>query len=159
MPRKKAPPSAQYMIDCTACDQSKLLQVGELKILCHPKINVAVRYFHLFFTSCCIIIKGDWANSLAMIPFYLNKLSPQVCRECIEFSQADLTPLDDEGYEVYCKWCTEVGTLVFCDKCKVPFCKDCIVRNFNQVRRFISKYFWFCFNKHWTTKYDLTNPN
>ena len=52
-----------------------------------------------------------------------------VCRECIIFAHAAPVPVDDEGYEVYCRWCCELGNLIYCDKCKAPFCEECIVRN------------------------------
>ena len=57
------------------------------------------------------------------------QLQVGVCRECLIFAHADIIPLDDEGYEIYCRWCSELGNLVCCDECKTPFCEECISRN------------------------------
>jgi len=56
-----------------------------------------------------------------------------VCRECLMFAHCEPVPKDDEGYEVYCRWCSELGELVCCDKCNAPYCKECIVRNFSET--------------------------
>lgn len=57
------------------------------------------------------------------------QLQVGVCRECLIFAHADIVPLDDDGYEIYCRWCSELGNLVCCDECKTPFCEECISRN------------------------------
>ena len=57
------------------------------------------------------------------------KLQVGVCRECLIFSHSDLVPKDDEGYEIYCQWCCELGNLICCDHCKAPYCEECISRN------------------------------
>ncbi|KAL5261636.1 hypothetical protein ACHWQZ_G007358 [Mnemiopsis leidyi] len=57
------------------------------------------------------------------------QLQVGVCRECLIFAHADVIPLDEEGYEIYCRWCSELGNLVCCDECKSPFCEECISRN------------------------------
>ena len=57
------------------------------------------------------------------------KLQVGVCRECLIFAHSDLIPVDDEGYEIFCSWCSELGNLVCCDGCKAPFCEECISRN------------------------------
>ena len=57
------------------------------------------------------------------------QLQVGVCRECLIFAHADIIPIDEEGYEIYCRWCSELGNLVCCDECKTPFCEECISRS------------------------------
>ena len=57
------------------------------------------------------------------------QLKTGVCRECVIFARSAVVPVDNDGDEVYCRWCSDLGNMVYCDGCAAPFCDKCISRN------------------------------
>lgn len=77
-------------------------------------------------TACFKQVNHLIANNLQRHP----QLGVPICRSCINFYQDGDWEKDDEGSDIYCRWCGNGGEVLGCDKCKVHvFCKRCITRN------------------------------
>lgn len=66
------------------------------------------------------------------------ELGVAVCRSCKYFYDGDENEQewekDEEGSDVYCRWCAQGGEVVGCDKCSQVFCKRCITRNLGRKK-------------------------
>lgn len=55
--------------------------------------------------------------------------------------------LQEEGYELQCRWCGVGGDLVGCDNCIASFCQDCVTRNLGKkgLNAILKDDDWNCF--------------
>jgi len=77
-------------------------------------------------TACFKQVNHHVANNIQRHP----ELGVPICRNCKHFYEDGDWEKDEEGSDVFCRWCGNGGEVVGCDKCKVHvFCKRCITRN------------------------------
>eukprot|EP00092_Neocalanus_flemingeri_P039757 GFUD01043296.1.p1 GENE.GFUD01043296.1~~GFUD01043296.1.p1 ORF type:complete len:610 (+),score=230.65 GFUD01043296.1:50-1879(+) len=85
-------------------------------------------------TACWKQVNHHVTNNIMRHP----DLGVAVCRPCKYFYDGDEAgeewEKDDEGSDVYCKWCAQGGEVVGCDKCTHVFCKRCITRNLGRKK-------------------------
>ncbi|RWS22504.1 hypothetical protein B4U80_13546, partial [Leptotrombidium deliense] len=100
-------------------------------------------------TSCDIHLDIKQKTTLRKHPL----LKTLICANCYrtynggDFSRF-IEPIDENGYDNYCRWCADGGTLISCDhsECRYAFCEDCITRNFGEdYFNEISSKRWYCF--------------
>ena len=99
-------------------------------------------------TACWKQVNHHVMNNLVRHPV----LGVAVCRHCRDFYEGDGSEAgwekDEEGVDLYCRWCGQGGEVLGCDSCQYVFCKKCITRNlgrkkFSEINDSES---WECFN-------------
>ena len=99
-------------------------------------------------TACWKQVNHHVMNSLMRHPV----LGVAICRHCRDFYEGDGSEegweKDEEGVDMYCRWCGQGGEVLGCDSCQYVFCKKCITRNlgrkkFSEINESES---WDCFN-------------
>ena len=56
-------------------------------------------------------------------------LNVPVCGECLViYASGDFLISEEDGHEIYCRWCGDGGDLFSCDACVYSFCSACIER-------------------------------
>ena len=54
-----------------------------------------------------------------------------ICKACNNYYSDGEWAKDEDGADVFCRWCGQGGDLMLCDKCPHAFCKKCLqVTNF-----------------------------
>ncbi|CAB4068358.1 ATRX [Lepeophtheirus salmonis] len=61
-------------------------------------------------------------------------LGVAICKGCKNYYQNGEWTKDEDGYDVYCRWCGNGGDLLLCDFCTHSFCKRCIQRNLGRKK-------------------------
>jgi len=57
------------------------------------------------------------------------------CKKCRDFyKDGSDWEKDDEGLDIYCRWCGQGGEIILCDKCPKAFCRTCVQRNMGRQR-------------------------
>ncbi|CAH1105757.1 unnamed protein product [Psylliodes chrysocephalus] len=84
------------------------------------------------------------ANNVFVHPL----LAVLVCNECFEYYTAGGFEKDDDGAEMYCRWCGQGGQVFCCSKCPMVFCKLCVRINFTTVQysAIRDSDYWECFS-------------
>eukprot|EP01051_Picozoa_sp_SAG22_P005530 SAG22_NODE_331_length_12174_cov_12.920497_2_plen_477_part_00 len=94
-------------------------------------------------TSCTACGSAACGNELTEHPELPGcLLCPRCCgRVGREFE------VDEDGYELQCRWCGVGGELVGCDNCISAFCRGCISRNFGPegLEAVLAEKEWACF--------------
>jgi len=85
-------------------------------------------------TACWKQVNHHVVNNIMRHPL----LGVAVCRNCRYFYEGDDNSdeweKDEEGSDLYCRWCAQGGEVVGCDKCQYVFCKRCITRNLGRKK-------------------------
>jgi len=82
---------------------------------------------------------GMWRHALLGVP---------TCKKCREFyKDGDGWEKDDEGLDIYCRWCAQGGEIILCDKCPKAFCRTCVQRNMGRkkLQEITNADEWKCF--------------
>jgi len=58
-----------------------------------------------------------------------------VCKKCRDFyKDGEGWDKDDEGLDIFCRWCGQGGEILLCDSCPKAFCRTCIQRNLGRQK-------------------------
>jgi len=80
-------------------------------------------------TACWKQVNHHLVNTVMRHPI----LGVAVCKTCFNFYDGDGSDdaweKDEDGVDLYCRWCGQGGEVLGCDECKYVFCKKCITRN------------------------------
>jgi len=125
--------------DFYAEEGQKPEDIGEMSIQC---------------TACWKQVNHHVKNSIARHPM----LGVPICRECYKFyGEEEDWEKDDEGWDIYCRWCANGGDLICCDSCTNAFCKRCIQRNKgrSKIAEITSSDKWDCFSCRPSQIFDI----
>lgn len=86
-------------------------------------------------TACFKQVTGDIGSSHGICRH--PGLGVGICKQCRTFYKDGNWQKDEDGYDIFCRWCAEGGELILCDKCPSSFCKRCLQRNLG--RKFVSE--------------------
>ncbi|XP_023025222.2 uncharacterized protein isoform X1 [Leptinotarsa decemlineata] len=70
-----------------------------------------------------------------------------VCNECFDYYSSGCFEKDEDGSELFCRWCGQGGKVICCSSCPMVFCKLCIRMNFciEKYAEIRDKDEWKCF--------------
>ncbi|KAJ8919378.1 hypothetical protein NQ315_016471 [Exocentrus adspersus] len=70
-----------------------------------------------------------------------------ICKDCYHFYTSGEFEKDEDGSELYCRWCGQGGQVMCCSNCEMVFCKKCIRINFGRKKltEIRDSDDWFCF--------------
>lgn len=117
----------------------KAEDIGEMSIQC---------------TACWKQVNHHVKNDVNRHPM----LGVPICRSCYNFYGEDEDwEKDEEGWDIYCRWCANGGDLICCDSCTNTFCKRCIQRNKgrSKVAEITSADKWECFSCRPSQIFDI----
>ena len=85
-------------------------------------------------TACWKQVNHHVMNNIMRHPV----LGVAICRYCRDFYEGDGSEAgwekDEDGVDMYCRWCGQGGEVLGCDKCPYVFCKKCITRNLGRKK-------------------------
>ncbi|VEN35632.1 unnamed protein product [Callosobruchus maculatus] len=97
----------------------------------------------------CTACNCHLGSALARLPnmFVHPLLKVLVCKACYEYYCSGDFERDEDGTEMYCRWCGQGGEVVCCGACPMVFCKTCIQINFDddKLKEIKNNDDWKCF--------------
>lgn len=107
----------------------------------HPPIE----YVRMHCSSCnCHLGTAPLNQDNRYIHPLLNVL---VCKNCYEFYCSGDFEKDEDGSELYCRWCGQGGKVMCCSGCAFVFCQRCVRQNLGKrtLDLIIESDDWYCF--------------
>ncbi|XP_030759930.1 uncharacterized protein LOC115885233 [Sitophilus oryzae] len=88
----------------------------------------SVQYTRIHCTACNVHLGSALfgANNRFVHPL----LKVLICKNCYHFYTSGEFEKDEDGSELYCRWCGQGGQVLCCSSCEFVFCKRCIRNNF-----------------------------
>lgn len=84
----------------------------------------SVQFFRLHCTACNAHLGSAPSNQQnRYIHPLLNVL---ICKDCFDFYGSGDFDKDEDGSELYCRWCGQGGKVLCCAQCPFVFCQKCI---------------------------------
>ncbi|XP_008192759.2 uncharacterized protein ADD1 isoform X1 [Tribolium castaneum] len=93
-----------------------------------------IQYTRIHCTACNVHLGSalEGQNNRFVHPL----LKVLICKECYHFYTSGEFEKDEDGSELYCRWCGQGGQVLCCSKCEFVFCKRCIRTNFGRKKMF-----------------------
>lgn len=117
--------------------------------ICGPG-QQAVQFHRLHCTACNAHLGSAPSNQDDRYLHPLMKVL--ICKSCFDFYGSGDFDKDDDGSELYCRWCGQGGKVLCCAQCAYVFCQRCIRVNLGKKALDMVKASddWLCF---------VCNPN
>ncbi|XP_071056713.1 transcriptional regulator ATRX [Onthophagus taurus] len=102
--------------------------------------------FHRLHCTACNVHLGS-----APINFFNRYIHPLlkviVCKSCYNFYCSGEFDKDEDGSEMYCRWCGQGGKVMCCAQCAYVFCQKCVRQNLGKKTLEMIKDSddWLCF--------------
>ncbi|CAH1999021.1 unnamed protein product [Acanthoscelides obtectus] len=97
----------------------------------------------------CTACNCHLGSALACSPnmFVHPLLNVLVCKNCYEYYTSGDFEKDEDGTEMYCRWCGQGGNVMCCAACPMVFCQTCIQINFDddKLQEIKNNDDWKCF--------------
>ncbi|KAF7287221.1 hypothetical protein GWI33_002041 [Rhynchophorus ferrugineus] len=94
--------------------------------------NNPVHFSKIHCTACNLHLGSALAG--ANNRFVHPLLKVLICKNCYHFYTSGEFEKDEDGSELYCRWCGQGGQVLCCSSCEYVFCKRCIRNNFGQKK-------------------------
>ncbi|CAG9765504.1 unnamed protein product [Ceutorhynchus assimilis] len=109
------------------------------------KISNPVQSTKIHCTACNVHLGSalTGANNRFVHPL----LKVLICKNCYHFYTSGEFEKDEDGSELYCRWCGQGGQVLCCSSCEFVFCKRCIRNNFGpkKFKQIRESDDWSCF--------------
>ncbi|XP_017783247.1 PREDICTED: arrestin domain-containing protein F [Nicrophorus vespilloides] len=90
-------------------------------------VGPAVQFMKLHCTSCNIHLGSAPINQFNR--FIHPLLHVLLCKGCYDFYTSGDFEKDEDGSELYCRWCGQGGKVMCCSDCAFVFCQKCVRGN------------------------------
>nr|CAI5858380.1 unnamed protein product [Callosobruchus analis] len=104
-----------------------------------------IQFGEIHCTACNCHLGSALARLSNMFVHPLLKLL--VCKACYEYYSSGDFERDEDGTEMYCRWCGQGGEVVCCGACPMVFCRTCIQISFghDKLKEIKENDDWRCF--------------
>eukprot|EP00808_Paulinella_micropora_P003957 g24144.t1 len=103
---------------------------------------------------CAIcVVENEYEGMLSPHPTFKVPL----CRKCMKDYNEMSWEVDEDGMEIWCKWCLDGGNLVGCSCCTTAICEDCLleIHTKQEVSEIKEEEVWLCFSCDPTPLYEI----
>ncbi|XP_045478620.1 uncharacterized protein LOC123683775 isoform X2 [Harmonia axyridis] len=94
--------------------------------------NNPIQFTKIHCTACNVHLGSALAGQTNRFVHPLLKVL--ICKECYHFYTSGEFEKDEDGSELYCRWCGQGGQVLCCTMCEFVFCKKCIRINFGRKK-------------------------